>query len=105
MAIMFFILRQFVIEIIFKIFEILDVIAFKERFTLLRIYQNLILLIDIFIRTQDFKKRGEVSIRIYIYIYVNLSNVLHRIRRHSPRKPILTSLSMKIIFATNELSN
>lgn len=68
MAIMFFILRQFVIEIIFKIFEILDVIAFKERFTLLRIYQNLILLIDIFIRTQDFKKR-EVSIRIYIYIY------------------------------------
>lgn len=104
MAIMFFILRQFVIEIIFKIFEILDVIAFKERFTLLRIYQNLILLIDIFIRTQDFKKR-EVSIRIYIYIYVNLSNVLHRIRRHSPRKPILTSLSMKIIFATNELSN
>lgn len=104
MAIMFFILRQFVIEIIFKIFEILDVIAFKERFTLFRIYQNLILLIDIFIRTQDFKKR-EVSIRIYIYIYVNLSNVLHRIRRHSPRKPILTSLSMKIIFATNELSN
>lgn len=104
MAIMFFILRQFVIEIIFKIFEILDVIVFKERFTLFRIYQNLILLIDIFIRTQDFKKR-EVSIRIYIYIYVNLSNVLHRIRRHSPRKPILTSLSMKIIFATNELSN
>lgn len=72
MAIMFFILRQFVIEIIFKIFEILDVIAFKERFTLFRIYQNLILLIDIFIRTQDFKKRGEVSIRIYIYIRESL---------------------------------
>lgn len=68
---MFFILRQFVIEIIFKIFEILDVIAFKESFTLFRIYQNLILLIDIFIRTQDFKKRGEVSIRLYIYTWIS----------------------------------